>query len=113
MLLERSAARHVLLVPGRGFTTKFDVPCQYMRASYSTVTPEQMDKVLFSALLLLLMIRYESLDEILFSANETVQNHVELFFCLDLTFFFFIFQAFRILAEVIREEMQQPQPRDS
>lgn len=65
MLLERSAARHVLLVPGRGFTTKFDVPCQYMRASYSTVTPEQMDK------------------------------------------------AFRILAEVIREEMQQPQPRDS
>ncbi|ROT65342.1 hypothetical protein C7M84_016696 [Penaeus vannamei] len=60
MLLERGAARHVLLVPGKGFTTKFHSPCQYMRASYSTVTAEQMDK------------------------------------------------AFRILAEVIREEMQQP-----
>ncbi|XP_042875444.1 kynurenine/alpha-aminoadipate aminotransferase, mitochondrial-like [Penaeus japonicus] len=59
LLLERGVARNILLVPGKGFTTKRDLPCQYMRASYSTITPEQMDK------------------------------------------------AFRILAEVIREELQR------
>ncbi|XP_047497963.1 kynurenine/alpha-aminoadipate aminotransferase, mitochondrial-like [Penaeus chinensis] len=44
MLLERGATKNILLVPGNGFTTRPELPCQYMRASYSTVQPEQMDK---------------------------------------------------------------------
>lgn len=45
MLLERGTKKSILLVPGNGFTTRPELPCQYMRASYSTVLPEEMDKV--------------------------------------------------------------------
>nr|XP_027232239.1 kynurenine/alpha-aminoadipate aminotransferase, mitochondrial-like [Penaeus vannamei] len=44
MLLERGTKKSILLVPGNGFTTRPELPCQYMRASYSTVLPEEMDK---------------------------------------------------------------------
>lgn len=45
MLTECCAAKNLLLVPGNGFTTNPELPCQYVRACYSAATPEQMDKV--------------------------------------------------------------------
>ncbi|XP_037787141.1 kynurenine/alpha-aminoadipate aminotransferase, mitochondrial-like [Penaeus monodon] len=44
MLTECCAAKNLLLVPGNGFTTNPELPCQYVRACYSAATPEQMDK---------------------------------------------------------------------
>ncbi|XP_042875461.1 kynurenine/alpha-aminoadipate aminotransferase, mitochondrial-like [Penaeus japonicus] len=44
MLYEHGMAKNILLVPGNVFTTRPELPCQYIRASYATATPEQMDE---------------------------------------------------------------------
>ncbi|XP_047497978.1 kynurenine/alpha-aminoadipate aminotransferase, mitochondrial-like [Penaeus chinensis] len=44
MLARCCADKNLLLAPGNGFTTNPKLPCQYMRACYSTATLEQMDK---------------------------------------------------------------------
>ncbi|XP_063590066.1 kynurenine/alpha-aminoadipate aminotransferase, mitochondrial-like [Penaeus indicus] len=46
MLARCCADKNLLLVPGNAFTTNPKLPCQYMRACYSTATLEQMDKAL-------------------------------------------------------------------
>ncbi|XP_071553047.1 kynurenine/alpha-aminoadipate aminotransferase, mitochondrial-like [Panulirus ornatus] len=44
MLLERGLEKRVMLVPGQGFMVDSTKPCQYLRASFSSTTPEEMDK---------------------------------------------------------------------
>ncbi|XP_027207401.1 kynurenine/alpha-aminoadipate aminotransferase, mitochondrial [Penaeus vannamei] len=41
---ECSSANNLLLVPGNGFTSNPELPCQYLKACYSSASPEQMDK---------------------------------------------------------------------
>lgn len=42
MLKERGVKKDVLLVPGKDFMLEETKPCQFMRAAYSNVTPQQM-----------------------------------------------------------------------
>ncbi|KAG8230460.1 hypothetical protein J437_LFUL009949 [Ladona fulva] len=43
MVMERGAKKNVLFVPGRAFMTDPSQPCQYIRASYTVPTPEEID----------------------------------------------------------------------
>lgn len=45
MILNRALKKDVILVPGRAFMCDPTRPCSYMRAAFSIVTPEKMDKV--------------------------------------------------------------------
>lgn len=45
MILKRALKKDVILVPGRAFMCDPTAPCSYMRAAFSIVTPEKMDKV--------------------------------------------------------------------
>ncbi|XP_042889003.1 kynurenine/alpha-aminoadipate aminotransferase, mitochondrial-like isoform X1 [Penaeus japonicus] len=44
MILKRALKKDVILVPGRAFMCDPTAPCSYMRAAFSIVTPEKMDK---------------------------------------------------------------------
>ncbi|XP_045597417.1 kynurenine/alpha-aminoadipate aminotransferase, mitochondrial isoform X3 [Procambarus clarkii] len=48
MILERALTKNVILVPGKAFMCDTSAPSQYMRAAFSVVTPEAMDKGLSS-----------------------------------------------------------------
>ncbi|XP_068230473.1 kynurenine/alpha-aminoadipate aminotransferase, mitochondrial-like [Palaemon carinicauda] len=48
MILERALKKDVILVPGKAFMCNPATPCQYMRAAFSVVTPEKMDKGLMN-----------------------------------------------------------------
>ncbi|MPC54725.1 Kynurenine/alpha-aminoadipate aminotransferase, mitochondrial [Portunus trituberculatus] len=45
MILERALTKNVILVPGKAFMCDSSKPSQYMRAAFSIVSPENMDKV--------------------------------------------------------------------
>ena len=45
MIMERALEKNVILVPGKAFMCDPSVPCHYMRAAFSVVTPEKMDIV--------------------------------------------------------------------
>ena len=45
--MERALKKDVILVPGKAFMCDPSTPCQYMRAAFSVVTPEKMDRVSF------------------------------------------------------------------
>ena len=45
MIEVKAMERNVLFVPGSVFMIDSSLPCPYIRASYSTATPEQMDLV--------------------------------------------------------------------
>lgn len=45
MILNRALKKDVILVPGRAFMCDPTTPCSYMRAAFSIVTPEKMEKV--------------------------------------------------------------------
>lgn len=42
MIKQRAVKKDVMLVPGNNFMLDTTKPCQYMRAAYSNVTPEQI-----------------------------------------------------------------------
>ncbi|XP_050733946.1 kynurenine/alpha-aminoadipate aminotransferase, mitochondrial-like [Eriocheir sinensis] len=44
MIMKRALAKNVIVVPGNAFMCDNAKPCQYMRAAFSLVTPEKMDK---------------------------------------------------------------------
>ncbi|XP_037785544.1 LOW QUALITY PROTEIN: kynurenine/alpha-aminoadipate aminotransferase, mitochondrial-like [Penaeus monodon] len=44
MLLGRGVAKNALLKPGNIFMTRPELPCQTMRVSYASASPEEMDK---------------------------------------------------------------------
>ncbi|XP_045127480.1 kynurenine/alpha-aminoadipate aminotransferase, mitochondrial-like isoform X2 [Portunus trituberculatus] len=44
MILERALTKNVILVPGKAFMCDSSKPSQYMRAAFSIVSPENMDK---------------------------------------------------------------------
>ncbi|XP_071512463.1 kynurenine/alpha-aminoadipate aminotransferase, mitochondrial-like isoform X2 [Panulirus ornatus] len=48
MIMERALEKNVILVPGKAFMCDPSLPCQYMRAAFSVITPEQMEKGLES-----------------------------------------------------------------
>ena len=45
MITVKAREKGVLFVPGSAFMLDSSQPCPYVRASYSTCTAEQMDKV--------------------------------------------------------------------
>ena len=45
LISEKARAKEVLFVPGNAFMVDSSHPCQYLRASYSLVSTEQMDMV--------------------------------------------------------------------
>lgn len=48
MILERALKKNVILVPGKAFMCDPSASCQYMRAAFSVITPEKMDKGLMN-----------------------------------------------------------------
>ncbi|XP_042218767.1 kynurenine/alpha-aminoadipate aminotransferase, mitochondrial-like [Homarus americanus] len=44
MIMERALQKNVILVPGKAFMCDPSLPCNYMRAAFSVVTPEMMDR---------------------------------------------------------------------
>ncbi|KAK7067538.1 hypothetical protein SK128_028277 [Halocaridina rubra] len=44
MIMKRALEKNVILVPGKAFMCDPSTPCQYMRAAFSVITQEKMDK---------------------------------------------------------------------
>lgn len=95
--------REVLFVPGNAFQVDESQPCQYVRASYSTCSPQQMDQV--SALFFNSSFEVKSIYIFFFMSNvcriacgpnhgtclESVKSYLKVEFLLNCSLFTLIF----------------------